>query len=236
MDFDDRVIKEEDVFYQEAATAPADPTREGYTFAGWDQSFSSITSAITVKATYTINMYSVTVIAEHGSIVAKDAAENVVDLSEKVAYGTVLYLTATPDEGYELDSWTNYNPETGLTVVDNVTVTANFNLQTFQVTFVDWDDTVLKEAQTVNYGEAAIAPADPKREGYKFIGWDKNFSSVKEDMTIKAQYEKSEGIDNIFTGENATKVLINGQILILRGDKTYTLQGQEVKYPLSIYR
>ena len=230
VDFDDRVIKEEDVFYQEAATAPADPTREGYTFAGWDQSFSSITSAITVKATYTINMYSVTVIAENGSIVAKDAAENVVDLSEKVAYGTVLYLTATPDEGYELDSWTNYNPETGLTVVDNVTVTANFNLQTFQVTFVDWDDTVLKAAQTVNYGEAAVAPADPQREGYKFTGWDKDFSAVKEDMTVKAQYEElSEGIEAVFTGENAAKILRNGQIYILRGDKTYTLQGQEME-------
>lgn len=230
VDFDDRVIKEEDVFYQEAATAPADPTREGYTFAGWDQSFSSITSAITVKATYTINMYSVTVIAEHGSIVAKDAAENVVDLSEKVAYGTVLYLTATPDEGYELDSWTNYNPETGLTVVDNITVTANFNLQTFQVTFVDWDDAVLKAAQTVNYGEAAVAPADPERIGYKFTGWDKDFSAVKEDMTVKAQYEElSEGFEAVFTGENAAKILRNGQIFILRGDKTYTLQGQEVK-------
>jgi len=49
-------------------------------------------------------------------------------------------------------------------------------------------------------------------------------------MTIKAQYEQlSTGIESILTGENAAKVLRNGQILILRGDKTYTLTGAEVK-------
>lgn len=37
-------------------------------------------------------------------------------------------------------------------------------------------------------------------------------------------------IDNIVPNQpTATKILRNGQILILRGDKTYTLQGQEVK-------
>ena len=37
-------------------------------------------------------------------------------------------------------------------------------------------------------------------------------------------------IANTFTdSKNSTKILRNGQILILRGDKTYTLQGQEVR-------
>lgn len=37
------------------------------------------------------------------------------------------------------------------------------------------------------------------------------------------------GVENIVEQPSATKVLMNGQILILRGDKTYTLTGQELK-------
>ena len=39
----------------------------------------------------------------------------------------------------------------------------------------------------------------------------------------------TEGIEDVLFTEKATKILHNGQIFILRGDKTYTLQGQEVK-------
>ena len=38
-----------------------------------------------------------------------------------------------------------------------------------------------------------------------------------------------EGIEDINAKENAQKVLIDGQIYILRGDRLYTHQGQEVK-------
>ena len=39
-----------------------------------------------------------------------------------------------------------------------------------------------------------------------------------------------EGIEDVFTDEHkASKILHNGQIYILRGEKVYTLQGQEVK-------
>ncbi len=38
-----------------------------------------------------------------------------------------------------------------------------------------------------------------------------------------------QGIENINTSSNIYKVALDGQILILRGDKTYTLTGQEIK-------
>ena len=62
----------------------------------------------------------------------------------------------------------------------------------YTVTFVDWDGKVLK-TQSVEHGKSATAPPSPKREGYAFTGWDKNFSNVTEEMTITAQYEKDEG-------------------------------------------
>ena len=38
-----------------AATAPADPTRKGYTFDGWDTDFSNVTSDLTVTAKWKKN-------------------------------------------------------------------------------------------------------------------------------------------------------------------------------------
>ena len=58
----------------------------------------------------------------------------------------------------------------------------------YVVTFYDWDDTVLARV-AVAAGEAATAPADPVREGYTFIGWDKDFSFVNSNLDVYAQYE-----------------------------------------------
>ena len=58
----------------------------------------------------------------------------------------------------------------------------------YVVTFYDWDDTVLARV-AVAAGEDAIAPADPVRAGYTFIGWDKNFTFVNSNLDVYAQYE-----------------------------------------------
>jgi uncharacterized repeat protein (TIGR02543 family) len=55
VDYDGTELKKESVIEGEAATAPADPTREGYTFTGWDKDFSSVTSDLTVTAQYVKN-------------------------------------------------------------------------------------------------------------------------------------------------------------------------------------
>lgn len=52
---------------------------------------------------------------------------------------------------------------------------------------------------------------------------------IKHGDVLLLERKLSEGFDNIEVGTSATKILRDGQILILRGDKTYTLQGQEVK-------
>ncbi len=52
-DWDGTVLKTEQVEKGKAATAPANPTREHYNFAGWDKSFSNVTSDLVVTATYT---------------------------------------------------------------------------------------------------------------------------------------------------------------------------------------
>ena len=62
------------------------------------------------------------------------------------------------------------------------------DLPEYVVTFQNPDGTILKEA-IVKEGKKAVAPFEPQIAGYRFMGWDKPFDQVKEDMTITAQYE-----------------------------------------------
>ena len=54
VDWDGKLLKKQLVASGGAATAPASPTREGYTFSGWDEDFSCITGDLTVTAQYII--------------------------------------------------------------------------------------------------------------------------------------------------------------------------------------
>ena len=61
-------------------------------------------------------------------------------------------------------------------------------ISSFTVTFTDGLGKTLK-TQSVNAGASATAPADPKREGYTFDGWDKSFNSVNNNLTVNAKWK-----------------------------------------------
>lgn len=67
-----------------------------------------------------------------------------------------------------------------------VTIYAKWN-DDYVVTFKDYNGSVIKVV-LVRSGSVVQAPADSSRDGYKFTGWDKDLSSVSEDMEVIAQY------------------------------------------------
>lgn len=175
MDGCDNVIEIQSVPYGTAATAPEVPEREGWTFAGWDTDISCIEHDLVVNATWSRNYYTVTftgvytgtVIVEHGC-----------DCELPVYNSNSIHYTFT----------VNGEPWDGKNITSDVTVTVGVAVNgTYTVTFVDWDGTVL-DTQTVSYGNAATAPADPVRPGYTFAGWDVDFSHITSDLTVTAQY------------------------------------------------
>lgn len=60
LDYDDQVLEVITVKKGDNANAPKDPTREGYTFLGWDGEYSNVKKNIEVKAKYEIKEYTVT--------------------------------------------------------------------------------------------------------------------------------------------------------------------------------
>ena len=181
LDWDGTTLKTEQVEQGKSATAPADPVREGYTFIGWDKDFSNVQSNLTVTAQYEKNVvyYTVTFLDWDGTTLK----------TEQVEQGKSATAPATPvREGYTFKGW----DKDFSNVQSDLTVTAQYekNVVYYTVTFLDWDGTTLKTEQ-VEQGKSATAPADPIREGYTFIGWDKSFSNVQSDLTVTAQYEKN---------------------------------------------
>lgn len=58
----------------------------------------------------------------------------------------------------------------------------------YTVTFKDYDGKVLK-TENVKAGEDATPPAKvPSREGYLFIGWNKDYTNVTKNVTVTAKY------------------------------------------------
>ena len=147
--------------------------------------------------------------------------------TQKVAYGQdAVAPEAESITGYNFVGW-----DADFTkVIRDLKVYAVYQVKTYTVRFYGWDDELLS-TQTVNYGDAAVAPDAPTHKGYTFIGWDAEFEEVKTNLDIHAKWKKNgdEGIEEVQRDDvPCTKVLRDGQLFIQRGDKVYTAAGQEV--------
>ncbi len=98
----DIVIKQD---YGTAITAPANPTKTGYTFAGWDKTIPSTMPAenITLTARWQVNQYTITFKPENGGQ----------DIVIKQDYGTAITAPANPTKtGYTFAGWDKTIPTT----------------------------------------------------------------------------------------------------------------------------
>ena len=179
-DWNGTVLKTQQIQYGGAATAPANPTRTGYTFTGWDKAFTNVTANLVVTAQYSINTYTVTFKDWNGTVLK----------TQQVQYGGAATAPANPTRtGYTFTGW----DKAFTNVTANLVVTAQYSINTYTVTFKDWNGTVLK-TQQVQYGGAATAPANPTRTGYTFTGWDKAFTNVTANLVVTAQYVQNEPV------------------------------------------
>ena len=138
----------------------------------------------TCEVTITSNdFFTITFVNEDGTVLQTGQVRE----GEMPAYtGATPTKAASEEYTYTFVGWT---PEL-VPVTTDATYTATYSanmIPEFTVNFMDWDGTSLK-TEKVRQGKSATAPADPVREGYTFIGWDKDFSNVQSDLTVTAQY------------------------------------------------
>ena len=188
--------------YGTPVTVPDDPTREGYTFIGWDIPFPDKMPAkiMTITAQWKINQYTITFDTAGGSKIAPITQD----------YGTSITAPANPTrEGYTFMGWDKEIPAT--IPADNVAITAQWEINRYTITF---DTAGGSEIDSImqDYSSIITAPADPTREGYTFIGWDKAIPATMpaENITITAQWEDSENpTGEIKISENSWKSFLN---------------------------
>ena len=203
-------------------TAPANPTRKGYTFKGWDKEIPETMPAenITVKAQWEINRYTITFDTAGGSEIAPITQD----------YGTNITAPANPTrKGYTFKGWDKEIPET--MPAENITVKAQWEINRYTITFDTAGGSDIAPI-TQDYGTNITAPADPTREGYTFIGWDKAIPTTMpaENITVTAQWKDSEKpTGEIKINENSWKAFLNNITfgLFFKDTQTVTINAAD---------
>lgn len=179
--------------------APAAPTKDGYTFAGWSPALPETMPAgnQTYTATWEAIDYTITFDVDGGSAVAP--------LTQP--YGSELVMPAAPTkDGYNFMGW-----------FTDVERTLPFEATTMPLgnttLYALWQDASLSSTVTfetnggsdispvvVNNGEVVLEPEDPTKEGYTFIGWYTDVALelaydfeafVSTDFTLYAKWEQN---------------------------------------------
>ena len=189
---DGNSILAQDTFAFGANITPiANPTREGYTFTGWNPALPTTMPAedLIVNAQWQVNSYNITINQVTGGTItvsfAGESATSYVSTTTDTSanFETWIQLSADADYGYDFDDFlvTTVSGDTLETTnngfimpAENVTVTAAFTLHNFNITVNVSDQTpwgTVSGSGSFAYGstDTLTATAD---EGYIFLGWN----------------------------------------------------------------
>lgn len=126
-------------------------------------------------------------------------------------------------------------------VTDNITLYAKWAANTYTITFDTAGGSEIAPI-TQDYGTQIAAPANPTREGYTFIGWDKEIPTTMpaENMTVTAQWEINQytiTFDTAGGSEIAPITQDYGTAITAPADPTregYTFKGWDREIPATM--
>jgi uncharacterized repeat protein (TIGR02543 family) len=166
--------------YSSAVTAPANPTRAGYTFNGWLPEVPATMPAYdqTLVAQWVVNTYTITFDSAGGTPVDPISQD----------FGTVVTSPANPTRtGYSFNGWLPVIPPT--MPAEDLTLVAQWVANPYTITFDSAGGTLIAPV-TQGFGTAVTPPTDPTRDGFTFNGWLPVVPSTMpaENLTLVAQW------------------------------------------------
>ncbi len=154
-----------------AITAPAAPSKTGYTFKGWSLDGSTVLADLGTMDTEGKDF--IAVLEENAALVSFFDGETQIGEQEKMNWGEKISAPSAPKkDGFEFVGWVdaegNAMPET-VPEVAEVKYFAKYNAEKYTVTFEADGETVRSEEAL--YGSTIVPPADPSKVGNTFKGW-----------------------------------------------------------------
>lgn len=161
---------------------------EGYNFTGWTVENGTVADASALSTNFTptangakatanflIKTYTVTFKDYDGSVLKETT----------VNHGSSVTAPTASRTGYTFTGWSGGDYTN---VTSDMTLTAEYTINSYTVKFEDYDGTQIGVTQTVEYNEMPTPPADPTREGYTFKEWSPQVDVATKDVTYKATY------------------------------------------------
>ena len=158
---------------------PADPSREGHSFAGWfaDAALTTVwdfdadtvpAHPITLHAKWDVNSYLVSFASNGGSVVA----------GQTLDFGTLVSEPAAPTrEGHTFLGWfadaaftTAWDFASDTVPAEAITLHAKWSVNSYLVSFASNGGSAVA-GQTLDFGTLVSEPTAPTREGHTFVGW-----------------------------------------------------------------
>ena len=168
-------------------TAPANPSKTGYTFVGWDKKIPTAMPAenITIKAQWKANSYTITFDTDGGSEISSITQD----------YGSEITAPANPSKtGYTFVGWDKEIPTAML--AENITIKAQWKANSYTITF-DTDGGSKVESKTLSWNDKVLdGVAEPIRNGYSFIGW-KYIDYIVYADTVYAELAADDSVNGI---------------------------------------
>ena len=234
-----KVIKGEAI----GSNLPADPTKDGYTFKGWNTKADGTGETVTAETVVTDEMEVYAVFEQNPApieevkvVIDVDGVKTEVKVIKGEAIGSNLPVDPTKD-GYTFKGWNTKADGTGETVTAETVVTDEMevyavfeqNPAPIEEVKVVFDVDGVKTEVKVIKGEVigSNLPADPTKDGYTFKGWNTKADGTGEAVTAETVVTDEMEVYAVFEQNPApieeVKVVINvdgvkSEVKVIKGE------------------
>ena len=176
VDGDDNIIYKDSLYFGDTIVVPADPTKEGYDFAGWDPEVPVTVpdEDLLITPVFTKAEFIITFLDFDSTEIFKDT----------LSYDSKIAVIKDPTrEGYTFSGWNPVVPNK--MPGENFTTIAEYTINSHIVTLLDDDDNILFR-DTFVFGDSIKIDTVPTKDGFTFDGWNPVIPDLAPDSDIIA--------------------------------------------------